>query len=214
MSDIYIIGASGLAKEVANYILDLHYNIVAFVEKDGICDGGELRIRNKSYSIIQESAFLNYIQRENVRPKVVIAIGFPSLHHKLHVFYEKFCDFPNIVHPKAIFCDESIELGEGNIIAPSCILTTSISIGNFNLLNLSTTIGHDVVIGNYNVLNPAVAISGQVSIGSRNLIGCNAAVRQMVNIGNDNVIGMGAVVLKEVKDCLTLVGIPAKVLEK
>lgn len=214
MHGVYIVGASGLAKEVANYVLDTHYSIIAFVEKDEVKDADFLQIRDKLYPVIQESAFFYSLSKEKERPKVVIAVGFPVLRHKLHLFYKKFCDFPNIIHPKAILCDTSIKLGSGNIIAPGCILTTSVIIGDFNLVNLSTTIGHDVMLGNYNVLNPLVAISGQVHIGDGNLVGCNAAIRQGVNIGDHNTIGMGAVVLKNVENDLILVGIPAKVLNK
>ena len=164
--------------------------------------------------MIQESAFFDSLSKETVRPRVVIAVGFPALRHKLHLLYKEFCDFPNIVHPKAVLCDTSIQLGRGNIIAPGCILTTSVIMGDFNLVNLSTTIGHDVVLGNYNVLNPLAAISGQVRVGDGNLVGSNAAIRQGVNIGDHNTIGMGAVVLKDVENDLTLVGIPAKVLSK
>ena len=210
MKEIYIIGASGLAKEIANYVLDVNYNIEGFVEKDENFTKKELIIRGVAYPIIKESSFFKIILNIKYKPQAIIAVGLPFIRNKIYTAYKDFCSFPNIIHPKATICDTSIEWGIGNIVAPGCILTTSIRIGSFNLFNISSTIGHDVQIGDYNVLNPLVSISGEVKIGNQNLIGCNAAIIQGIQIGNNNTIGMGAAVLKDIKDSLTIVGIPAK----
>jgi hypothetical protein len=55
MKEIYIIGASGLAKEVANYILDLpqSYCILGFIEKE-TCENKDIHIRGQKYPVIDE----------------------------------------------------------------------------------------------------------------------------------------------------------------
>jgi len=52
------------------------------------------------------------------------------------------------------------------------------------------------------------------TVGNNVIIGCGAKVLGPINIGSNSKIGAGAVVLKDVEKCTTVVGIPAKVVEK
>ena len=61
-----------------------------------------------------------------------------------------------------------------------------------------------------NVFNPNTQISGTVSIGNQNYFGFNCGVIQQKRIGNLNTIGAGSILLRNIKDNGTYVGIPAK----
>jgi acetyltransferase-like isoleucine patch superfamily enzyme len=50
---------------------------------------------------------------------------------------------------------------------------------------------------------------GNVTIQDFNFFGCSCGVLQGKNIGNKNVIGAGAVLLRNIKDEGTYVGVPA-----
>lgn len=208
--DIYIAGASGLAREVANYILDLGHQILGFLEKDAVDKSQTIIIRGVAYPVVSDTDFFYFRRGQKEKVGIVIAVGFPDLRKKLFEKFRPYCDFPNIIHPTAILCDTSILLGEGNIIAPNCILTTSIKIGDCNLINWATTIGHDVKVGNYNVFNPSVSVSGNIYIEDDNFIGCGAMLRQGIKIGKGNTVGMGAVVLNDVGNVQVMLGVPAK----
>lgn len=102
------------------------------------------------------------------------------------------------------------ELGEGSIICPDCILTTDIKIGKHCQFNIQTSIGHDCKIGDFVTTAPKVSISGNVTIGNRVYIGTGAIIKEKTYICDDVVIGAGAVVLKDITEPGTYVGIPAK----
>ena len=82
------------------------------------------------------------------------------------------------------------------------------------IFNLNTTIGHDAVIGDCNVFNPASNISGGVKIGSGNLLGTNCAVLQNIQIGDENIIGALTLANKDISSNNTMIGVPARKMEK
>jgi sugar O-acyltransferase (sialic acid O-acetyltransferase NeuD family) len=209
MNHIYIIGASGLAKEVATYILDCKiFSIVAFIDKtEPAIDS--MRVREKSYRVISEVDFIARCKKERSSLHTVIAVGYPEIRRQIFKKFEPFCDFPNIIHPSS-FCQSLPKIGIGNIIAPYTMLSVDIIIGNFNLINYGTTIGHDTVIGDFNVILPQNIISGNVVIGSRNLFGAGTSVIEKISIGNVNTIGMGSVCVESIGNNGLLMGVPAR----
>lgn len=209
--ELYIVGISGLGREVANYILDIQdYRIAGFVDQDIDTLPKSISIREKDYPVYQESVFLEMAKTAAVCPGVVFGLGFPEVRKKVAEKYKAYCCFPNIIHPSVILCDTSNKWGEGNVFAPNSVFTTSVCIGNFNYFNLAVTVGHDTVVGDYNVFNPGVAVSGNVQIGNTNLFGVHSCIRQGISIGNNNILGMGGVLLKDMSDQQTWMGLPAK----
>ena len=49
-----------------------------------------------------------------------------------------------------------------------------------------------------------------VKIGDGTFVGANAVIKQGIRVGKNAMIGAGAVVVKDVPDNLTVVGVPAK----
>jgi sugar O-acyltransferase (sialic acid O-acetyltransferase NeuD family) len=209
MKKIYIVGASGLAKEIATYILDCNeFSIVAFIDKS-IENKSELVIRGIRYPILEEDFFLSELTCQQEKPNVVIAVGYPKIRKIIAEKYNPYCIFPNIIHPSVLIQD-SLTKGYGNIISPFCSITIDIKIGNFNFFNTGVTVGHDAIIGNYNVFNPRTAVSGNVKIGDENLFGVGSSLLQNLTIGSRNTVGMNTALLKGIEDNNTWFGIPAR----
>jgi sugar O-acyltransferase (sialic acid O-acetyltransferase NeuD family) len=103
-----------------------------------------------------------------------------------------------------------VEVGAGSIICAGCVLTCQISLGKHCHLNLNTTVGHDCTFGDFCTVAPGVNISGNCTFGNRVDVGTQAAFRQHVRVCDDAVIGMGAVVVKDIVEAGTYVGVPAK----
>lgn len=142
---------------------------------------------------------------------MVLAIGDPETKLKLALALRGQIHFPALIHPSAIVQDPlSVLIGEGAIIAAGAVLTTSIHIGAHVLVNLNVTVGHDSSIGAYSSVMPGVNIAGEVSIGEGVLLGSGCNIRNKVNIGHKVRVGMGAVVLNDVADSQTVVGVPAR----
>ena len=138
----------------------------------------------------------------------VIAVGSPQLREK--IASKIIGDYLEVSGTTCKFLSRSISIGEGQVICDGCILTCNIQIGRLCQLNLATTIGHDCVIGDYFTTAPGVHISGNCTIGNRVYFGTNSCVIEGITICDDVVIGAGAVVVKDIIEPGTYVGVPAR----
>lgn len=112
-----------------------------------------------------------------------------------------------------------VEMGDGAILCSRSILTADIRIGVGLHLNLNSYIAHDCLVGDWVTFAQNVACNGNVVIGDHVYIGTGALIRQgtpkaPLVIGAGAVIGMGAVVTRSVAPGVTVVGNPARPLQK
>lgn len=208
--DIVIVGAGGLAREVAWLIQEINrkrrtWNCLGYVERPSEAIGQSVG----KLSVCMHDDMLATIDR---KISVAIAVGTPSVVFQIkeRLQANDNITFPNLIHPGVIWDRERIQIGIGNIICVGNIITTDITIGNFNILNPASTYGHDDIIGDCNIFNPGCNISGRVRVGDRCLVGTGAVILENLSLGNDIRVGGGAVVTKNVDSGLTVVGVPAK----
>ncbi|PCI48060.1 MAG: sugar O-acyltransferase [Alphaproteobacteria bacterium] len=211
---IAIFGASGLGREVADICADTGYTDIVFLVKD---QTEECLWQNKVFEDTPE--IVKRLRQEGY--KFAVGIGDPTIRR---IIVEKYpdLDYPNLTHTSATFGQfqrGSLESSRGVIIAAGCRITNNIDFGDFILLNLNVTVGHDTIIGDFVSAMPSANISGNVDVKSGVYIGTGSAIIHGGNdvkliIGEGSVVGAGAVVTKDVPSGVTVVGIPAKPLNK
>ena len=112
-----------------------------------------------------------------------------------------------------------VEIGVGAVLCPFVTITSNIRIGKHFHANLYSYVEHDSVIGDFVTFAPGVHCNGNVIIEDHAYIGAGALLKQgqpgkPLTIGRGAVVGMGAVVTKNVAPGTTVVGNPARVMEK
>ncbi|WP_018132196.1 acetyltransferase [Effusibacillus pohliae] len=122
-------------------------------------------------------------------------------------------EFTSVVHPSAVISAEA-ELAEGVQVMAGAIIQTGSSIGANTIVNTKVSVDHDCAIGNHVHLAPGVTLSGGVQVGDEVHIGTGATVIQGVRIGKNSIIGAGALVLNDVAEGVTVVGVPAKEVQR
>lgn len=209
--DLIIIGTGGMAREVRWVIEECNkiedkWNILGWVskeEKGSIVAGLPI--------IGEDDSLLEYDKPVDV----VIGIGSGAIRKKIagNLRQNKNIHFPTIIAPSAEV-SPWVKLGEGSIIMNKSVMTVDIEAGDFFLCNYGCTVGHDCKFEDYVTINPGAKISGSVSIEEGATIGVGASVIQGLRIGKEAFVGAGAVVIRDVADGSTVVGVPAKPLEK
>lgn len=74
-------------------------------------------------------------------------------------------------------------------------------------------ISHNVVLGDKSALISGAKLYGSVKTGENAYV-ASAIVKNQITLGNNVVVGMGSVVLQDIEDNMTVVGVPAKPIKK
>jgi len=150
---------------------------------------------------------------------VVIAIANNKIRERIaNRLIEVGCKHWHIQCESVITMDD-VRIGEGALLGSFVLLTSNIRIGKFFHANHYSHVAHDCVIGDYVTFAPGVRCNGNVHIEDYAYIGTGAMLRQgtpdkPLRIGKGAVVGMGAVVTKDVPAGVTVVGNPARPLQK
>ncbi len=207
---ISIYGAGGFGFEVAMLIEQINniysnWDFIGFFD-DNVRKGNVLN----GYPVLGGIQELN-AWKDNLY--LVLAIGIPKIKKKVYSKIEnKNIKYPTLIHPSVIMGEgKYLTIGEGCIICAGNIITTNITIDDHVILNLACTVGHDAVIGKFSSFMPSCNISGEVTIGESVYCGTGAKISNKINVGNNVVVGAGSVLVDNIPDNVTAVGVPAKI---
>lgn len=154
------------------------------------------------------------LSREYAGVPLVISPDNPVVRKSLVALYGRFgFTFCTLVSPRAIV-SPSARIGGGSIIESGAFVNTAVTIGAFVRINLGANVMHDSNIGAYTTVAPNAVILGRVKVGEAAYVGANATVMPDRYVGAGSVAGAGAVVTRDVADGVTVVGNPARPLER
>ena len=210
MKDIVIIGAGGVGRETTWIIEQINsieptWNILGFIDdnKD---------IWNKKVNGYKVIGGINCLDNINKDTYVIIAIAnYKIKKNFVNIINNRF-KFASIIHPD-VYLNNTISIGKGTIIYPGVIITTNVEIGNHVIVSPKCGIGHDSKIKDYVSLLWNVNISGFDVIEEGCLIGSGATVIQNKTISKESIVGAGAVVINDIVNKSTVVGVPGKVIK-
>lgn len=167
----------------------------------------------------QAISYKMFKELKSSRKSVLIAIANSQIREKLANQLENDeIDLWSVQAKNAIIMDEAV-IGAGTALSPFVTVTSNIKIGKCFHANLYSYVEHDCIIGDYVTFAPGVKCNGNIHIEDHAYIGTGAVIKQgtpdkPLVIGKGAVVGMGAVVTKSVPAGVTVVGNPARILEK
>lgn len=142
-------------------------------------------------------AFADPIQKEKVFEKLV-SWGLEPL---------------NLIHPSAVVA-RNTKVGRSVWMAANVAVNSGTTIGDGVVLNTGCTVDHDCVIESYANISPGCHVSGRTRIGQYSFLGTGAVTIPDVTVGKRCIVGAGTVVLNNVPDSSTIVGVPGRVIKK
>jgi sugar O-acyltransferase (sialic acid O-acetyltransferase NeuD family) len=211
MKRVVIIGAGGHGREVADILRhqaqhDSGLKILGFVD-----DAHNLPPIINGLPLLGDWSWFETVDKSEIR--VVCAVGLPRLRKQLvERAGAKGLSFTSAISPAA-HLSPGAKLGEGLMLFPHSFASTDILIDDHAIVNAGATVSHDTKVGPYGTLNPGVHLAGNVDVNEGCYLGIGASVIQGISIGAWTTVGAGAVVVRDLPDNVTAVGVPARVIK-
>lgn len=204
MSKLLIVGAGGHGKVVADAAMQMkQWKAIAFIDKQ--------------YPTIKEVLSLPIIadEIENIDytseySDVIIAVGDNQRRFQLaQDFVAAGFKLVSIIHPRATVSPDAI-IDPGSVIFANAVVNPGAYIGESSIINTGAVIEHDCKLEKAVHISPNASLAGNVTVGEFSWIGIGSSVIQHINIGKHCTCGAGSVVIDNVSDNSTVVGVPAK----
>ena len=209
MKQLYIIGAGAFGREAAWVAERMNevcptWDLRGFIDDDpavwGHVEGGYPVLGGME--LLLNSTQLVY---------AVCAVGTAAVRRKImsRLTGRPNVDFATLIDPSVIQGARS-KIGKGSILCAGTILAVDSVIGDHVIVNFDCTVGHDTILHDYTTVNPGVNLSGYVEVGECSELGTGSSVIQGKRICADTIVGAGGVVIRDITESGTYVGVPVQ----
>lgn len=210
MSELILIAASGLAREVLAMVRTSgQYDVVGLLDDDkemaGVTvDGAPVLGTIDDAPQYIHALMLVCMDSGKTRESVVERLAALGLRD---------ARYATAIDP-TVECPEGCRIGRGSILLRNVTLTASVTLGAHVVAMPSVTFTHDDDVADFATFAAGVSLGGGVRIGRAAYLGMNSSVRERTSVGAYATVGMGAAVLSNVPDGETWVGVPAHPIDR
>ena len=201
MNNLLIIGTGGHARTLIDSVLSSGQILSGLID---------INYKKQKEDILGVKVLGGVEILKNFNPKktsIIIAIGDNGKREEWFLqLKERGFSFTSVIHSTAIL-SKYASVGEGVFIGCGAIVNAEAIIGDNAIINNGVIVEHEVKIGKNCHLAPGVMVGGRVLIGNNTFIGIGSSIADYINIGQDSIIGAGSVIVKNVKDNSTVVGV-------
>jgi sugar O-acyltransferase (sialic acid O-acetyltransferase NeuD family) len=149
------------------------------------------------------------VEPDNIEREYFVAIGDSEKRKKWQEsLVQKGASVCTLIHPSAII-SRSVTIGMGTVVMAGTVINPGTRIGDGCIINTSCSIDHDNIIGKFSHLSPGACTAGGVNIGENVWVGVGVNIINNVKICSECTIGAGALIIVDIEEPGTYVGVPA-----
>jgi len=203
---LIIIGASGHGKVVADIAVKMNkWQSIAFLDDDE-----SIKICMDIPVIGETDDALKYKDEADF----FVAVGNNATREMIQTKLEhEGVSIATLVHPNAVIgCQVSV--GIGTVIMAGAVINSASAIGKGCIINTNSSVDHDCVLEDYVHVSPGASLAGTVKIGKGSWVGIGSVISNNINICAGCMLGAGAVVIKDITEPGTYVGVPVRRINK
>jgi acetyltransferase EpsM len=204
-TSVVLVGAGRFAEETSDVAADAGVEVVAWIE--GLDAGRADAAHDPPILWVDDQA--------GFRPEVPVLPAIGSVRRRALVerLVTEGRALATLVHPSAVVARSAV-LEPGCVVFPGVVIGARTRVGTGTIVNRGALIGHHTTIGAHAFIGPGATVAGGVEIGDEAWIGIGSIVRDDRRIGAGATVGAGAVVVADVAAGVTVIGLPARPMER
>ncbi len=201
---VLILGTGGHAKVAADIVLEMGLELMGFLDDDDATHGDSLL----GYPVMGPIGAIEGLQPTGV------ALGIGSNGVRLRLM-ERYRSAPwiTLIHPYSAV-SRFATIGPGSMVAFGACIGPGAQLGRGVIVNTKASVDHDCNVGDFVHVAVGATLAGSVRVGSEALVGAGSVVIQNLTVGSGSIVGAGAAVVRDVPDGVTVMGVPARVVNR
>jgi len=200
--EVIVLGDSGHAKVCIELLRDMGYRVAYCVGVSGaqVC---------LDVPILQGDDHLIRLRAEGFK-LAFVAIGVNAVRSRIASMAEtRGFELVNAISPRANV-SSSAKLGKGIAVMAGAVINADAVIDSLSIVNTGASIDHDCSIGEAVHIAPGCSLAGNVTVGAGSFLGVGSKVIPEISIGRNVTVGAGAVVIRDLPDNISAIGVPAR----
>ena len=197
---VWVIGAGGHAKVVIATLRAAGRDIAGVLDDDATKHGG---------SVLGVPVVGPVERAADAEHEAIVAVGANRVRKQI-VESLPGMRWASAVHPSAVV-DPSVQIGVGSVVFAGAVIQPDTYLGCHVIVNTGATLDHDNRIADYVHVAPGGSLAGDVHLGEGAFLGIGVRAIPGVRVGAWATVGAGAVVVQNLPEAVTAVGVPARV---
>lgn len=197
---VIVIGASGHGKVVADIVRRSGDTLLGFLDDNETLPpeiaGIPVLGKVVDFAKYPDASFVVGIGNSAIREKIVRQLDNVRWY--------------TAIHPSTVISTLDTQIGVGSVIMANAVVNPSAHIGAHCIINTASVVEHDNRVGDFTHISVGVKLGGTVSVGAHTWVGIGTTVNNNVSICDHCMISAGAVVICDIKESGTYVGVPAR----
>jgi len=209
MKSIFVYGAGGHSKVVIDAIRSslMDVQILGVIDDDVALHGSVYSGHPVLGGFVELQRYDN--NRRHKDYGVIVAIARNDIRKHIYSKVSQLdCDLISVVHLSAQIAKD-VTIGPGSMIMATAVLNPDVTLGTGVVINTGAIIEHDCVVHDFVHVGPGAVFGGAVEVCEDSLVGLGARVLPFIRIGKGATVAAGSVVIRDVPDGITVVGVPA-----